>query len=572
MISQCRVAASLLKQKLNENEMLMLTKEHLGFECTEDEATNVYRKLRSLKKAFLQHLEKNEITSRHSEPALVFVTGGLSKGTENVTKENVVAQQTTTLKDKVVESETEKMIKKVQSKCDMRMSRLKEKQQEEIENFKKDCEEKRVAIEKHYRVQFAIVRAVYCETPLGKSNLKNLNNRLSREIEELNCHKDLKMKEFEQKHNKEINEEIQNTAFWVSKAELCSTEDAVTNLHLYASDSRDVDEYLQESAGNNISDSRDGTGDQDIADTDNNSISNSREDNGNLQDIEDDNREISDSRDDVRNLQDIADVNDNPTNVASRDDIGNLEDNVDINNHNNNNSNPANVASADDIGHILDNADFNDPPGAVSVSECHLEANEPINILNESESSMAPSSVPATTTDVSSATVSEKPMATISPAEALVSSLNQPNEVGNIDDHCEDTVPVVPLTSEKHTIDESSLGEHANRFSIEVHECARTEDVIPNHPSEVHRIAHNGVLSHEHPAGASITTMVKNCTPANNTDCLNNDGNENAIAHKSIDGNSTSHEQLLVALPSLQAGACSDDNGLVLQTQVRGFF
>ncbi|XP_031123219.1 helicase protein MOM1-like isoform X3 [Ipomoea triloba] len=564
-ISLCRVAASLLKQKLNENEMLMLTKEHLGFECTEDEATNVYRKLRSLKKAFLQHLEKNEITSRHSEPALIFVTGGLSKGMENVTKENVVAQQTTTLKDKVVESETEKMIKKVQSKCNMRMSRLKEKQQEEIENFKKDCEEKRAAIKKHYRVQFAIVRAVYCETPLGKNNLKNLNNRLSREIEELNCHKDLKMKEFEQKHNKEINEEIQNTAFWVSKAELCSTED--TNLHLYASDSRDVDEYLQESAGNNISDSRDGTGDQDIADTDNNSISNSREDNGNLQDIEDDNREISDSRDDVRNLQDIADVNDNPTNVASRDDIGNLEDNVDINNHNNNNSNPANVASADDIGHILDNADFNDPPGAASVSECHLEANEPINILNESESSMAPSSVPTTTTDVSSATVSEKPMVTISPAEALVSSLNQPNEVGNIDDHCEDTVPVVPLTSEKHTIDESSLGEHANGFSIEVHECARTEDVIPNHPSEVHGIAHNGVLRHEHPAGASITTMVKNCTPANNTDFLNNDGNENAIAHKSIDGNSTSQEQLLVALPSLQAGACSDDNGLLLQTQ-----
>ncbi|XP_019175599.1 PREDICTED: helicase protein MOM1-like isoform X2 [Ipomoea nil] len=576
-ISLCRVAASLLKQKLDENEMLMLTKEHLGFECTEDEATNVHRKLRSLKKAFLQHLEKNEITSRHSEPALVSVTGGLSKGVENVTKENVVAEQTTTLKDIVVESETEKMIKKVQSKCDMRMSRLKEKQQEEIENFKKDCEEKRVAIEKHYRVQFAIVRAVHCETPLAKNNLKNLNNRFSREIEELNCHKDLKMKEFEQKHKEEINEEIQNTAFWVSKAELCSTEDAVTNLHLYASDSRDDVEYLQDSVdtGNNISDSGDGTGDQDIADIDNNSISNSREDNGNLQDIEDDNREMSDSRDDVRNLQDIADVNDNPTNVASRDDICNLEDNVDINNHNNNKSNSANVASADDIGHSQDNADVNDPPGVASVSECHLEANEPINILNESESSMAPSSVPTTTTDevqskdVLSATVSEKPMATISPAEALVSSLNQPNNVGNIDDHCEDTVPVVPLTSEKHPIDESSLGEHANGFSIEVHECARTEDVIHNHPSEVRGIAHNGVLRHEHPAGASITTMVKNCTPANNTDFLNNDGNENDIAHKSIDGNSTSQEQLLVALPSLQAGACSDDNGLLLQTQDR---
>lgn len=568
MISQCRVAASLLKQKVDENKMLMLTKEHLNFECTEDEANNVYRKLRSLKKTFLQHLEKNEITSRHSEPALVSVTG-LSKGMENVqtespkdkkfTKENVVAQQTTTLKDKVVESETEKMIKKVQSKCDMRMSRLKEKQQEEIEKFQKDCEEKRVAIEKHYRVQFAIVRAVHCETPLAKNTLKNLNNRFSREIEELNCHKDLKMKEIEEKHKKEMNEEMENTAFWVSKAKLCSTEDAVNKLHLYASDSRDDVGYLQDSvdAGNNISDSRDGTGDQDIAHVYNNN-------------------NISDFRDDVRNLQDIADVNNNPMNVASRNDIGHLEDNVDINNNNNNNnSNPANVASGDDIGDIQDNADVNDPPGVASVSECDLEANEPSNILNESERSVAPSSVPTTTTDevqskdILPTTVSEKPMGTIFPAEALVSSLNQPNEVANVGENCEETIPVDPLTSEKHTIDESSMGEHASGFSIEVHECAPTEDVILNHPSEVH-----GIVRHEHPAEEGVATgelMVKICTPANNSDFLNNDGNGNDAANKSIDGNSTSQEQLLEALPSVQASACSDDNVLLLQTQVCGF-
>lgn len=70
MVSQCWVAASFLKQKVDKEEMFELTKEHLKFECTKDEATTVYLKLRALKKNFLQHLKRNESTSNsleHSE-------------------------------------------------------------------------------------------------------------------------------------------------------------------------------------------------------------------------------------------------------------------------------------------------------------------------------------------------------------------------------------------------------------------------------------------------------------------------------------------------------------------------
>ncbi|XP_019178335.1 PREDICTED: uncharacterized protein LOC109173545 isoform X2 [Ipomoea nil] len=66
-ISLCWTAASFLKQKVDKEEMLVLTKEHLNFECTKDEATTVYLKLRELKKNFSQHMKRNKSTSNSLE-------------------------------------------------------------------------------------------------------------------------------------------------------------------------------------------------------------------------------------------------------------------------------------------------------------------------------------------------------------------------------------------------------------------------------------------------------------------------------------------------------------------------
>ncbi|CAH9094525.1 unnamed protein product [Cuscuta europaea] len=61
-ISMCWMAASLLKQKVDKDEMLALTKEHLKFKCTKDEALAVYLKFRALKKLFLHNMKRNEQT------------------------------------------------------------------------------------------------------------------------------------------------------------------------------------------------------------------------------------------------------------------------------------------------------------------------------------------------------------------------------------------------------------------------------------------------------------------------------------------------------------------------------
>ncbi|CAH9136021.1 unnamed protein product [Cuscuta epithymum] len=61
-ISMCWMAASLLKQKVDKDEMLALIKERLNFKCTKDEALAVYLKFRALKKLFLHSMKRNEQT------------------------------------------------------------------------------------------------------------------------------------------------------------------------------------------------------------------------------------------------------------------------------------------------------------------------------------------------------------------------------------------------------------------------------------------------------------------------------------------------------------------------------
>lgn len=67
MVSQCWTAASFLKQKVDKEEMLALTKEYLNFKCTKDEAATVYLRLRALKKNFSQHMKRNKSMSNSLE-------------------------------------------------------------------------------------------------------------------------------------------------------------------------------------------------------------------------------------------------------------------------------------------------------------------------------------------------------------------------------------------------------------------------------------------------------------------------------------------------------------------------
>ncbi|XP_065039440.1 uncharacterized protein LOC103972914 isoform X4 [Musa acuminata AAA Group] len=67
-ISLCWRAAAFLKHKIDHEESLALAKKYLKFACNEEQASNVYSKLRILKKKFLDR--DNVIISKH-EPSLL---------------------------------------------------------------------------------------------------------------------------------------------------------------------------------------------------------------------------------------------------------------------------------------------------------------------------------------------------------------------------------------------------------------------------------------------------------------------------------------------------------------------
>ncbi|CAH9075251.1 unnamed protein product [Cuscuta europaea] len=479
-VSLCRMSAKLLKRKAEVSNILKLTKEHLKFECTEAEVDKVYMKLRSSKEAFLRHLEKTGFALKPLK-GMENVATDIIKDTICI-RENV-AQQTTGLKGKVVESEMDKIIRQVQCKCDMRMSRLKEKQQEEIEIFQKDCKDKRMAIEKFYRMQLIITRAIHCNTIMGKNKVNQLNDEFARELAEHNCLKDLKLNEIEEKHEKERVVEMQKAVAWVAKAKLYCIDGVAAELHSSTSDSRNDAGDLQCSADSDthISDSKDVSRNlQDIAYI-GNSIIHVEEADKNLQDIADA-RKISDSRDNVANLQDCIHAYKNTTEVAASGNIvGDLEDNtcVDIINR------PSNVSPRDDIGNIQGDAVVYNPLSVVSPSGSNVQGNEPnIVLIDEPEHSVEPSNVSTFTTCVVQSkefvtnTSSEKPTETISSAfeKLTVDEISVGAHSDSVlHDHIsEDTVHVVPLFSEKLTVDKITVG-----VSVGAH----SEDVTSDHAS-----------------------------------------------------------------------------------------
>ncbi|VFQ81505.1 unnamed protein product [Cuscuta campestris] len=371
-VSLCKMAARILGQKIDVNTILLLTKEHLEFECTKHESKDVYRRLRSKTEAFLRHLEK--IGYDLKQPKRMENAGTEIIEEEICTNKNFVAQQTTDVRDNVVESEMDKMVRQVQCKCDMRMSRLKEKQHEEIEHFQIECERKRISIEKLHSVQLVINHAIHCNTIMGKNKLKQLNDNFAREIAELNRFKDMKIKEIEENHETERNMEMQKAASWIANAKLCCVDGVATELHSCTSDSRD--DVGDPKADDHNSYSRDDTRRLQDSLSVNGTVFHSGEGAGNLQDVAGA-RKTSDSCDDVANLQDTIHANKDATGCG----IDDLEDNISIDSVNH----PLNIPPRDDIKIIPDNANVVNIHANKDATACgigNLEDNTSINSIN----------------------------------------------------------------------------------------------------------------------------------------------------------------------------------------------
>ncbi|XP_073066422.1 uncharacterized protein [Primulina eburnea] len=101
-ISLCWIAASILKQKVDKKDSLMSAKRLLDYQCTEEQVTSVYSRLRTLKRIYL-HCSENFVESGN-----LLVEEGISKEPSNVDEEHaegqIPIQEKMAMEDKVAES------------------------------------------------------------------------------------------------------------------------------------------------------------------------------------------------------------------------------------------------------------------------------------------------------------------------------------------------------------------------------------------------------------------------------------------------------------------------------------
>ncbi|XP_028070607.1 helicase protein MOM1-like isoform X2 [Camellia sinensis] len=237
-ISLCWIAASLLKNKIDKKESLLLAKQHLNFGCTEDEANNVYSKLRLLKKMFLLRVENFE-DSESSKDSLSaedimkeLLDARISQSAvfsrQNVKVENeerlknqefaevrLLSEQVQAPKHKIEGKEISKRIKLIQKKCEKQMTKLIRKQQVQIQEFYKLWELGRVEIEKQHNWETTLVYSIHSDIPVRLEKLKILDDEFAKKREEHKRQKETRLKDLEAKQLAERNVERKNAARWL---------------------------------------------------------------------------------------------------------------------------------------------------------------------------------------------------------------------------------------------------------------------------------------------------------------------------------------------------------------------
>ncbi|XP_057781993.1 helicase protein MOM1-like isoform X2 [Salvia miltiorrhiza] len=262
-ISLCWVAASITKQKVDKKEMLTLAKQLLDYQCTEEEASSVYLKMRSLKRLYLQcsdNITRLNIDCLLAEEDLNRGASNVNEGelqcmpyldesVEQETRENSVnkdhAERLILTQQKEAgasEMDDDDEIKKIQKKCDKRMKKLMQEHEEQIQKLKQSWKDKREKLETDHKLQSAIIRTVHGQaSAAGMDKLKLLNDSFKDKIQDNNILKDAQLKNLEAKHLAVINEERRKAADLVAKAKACSSERRVINGHQSLSSQSDDD-------------------------------------------------------------------------------------------------------------------------------------------------------------------------------------------------------------------------------------------------------------------------------------------------------------------------------------------
>ncbi|KAL6954184.1 hypothetical protein U1Q18_046891 [Sarracenia purpurea var. burkii] len=228
-ISLCWIAASMLKYKIDKKESLSLAKKHLDFGCTEEEVDMVYSKLRLLKKMFLDRVENFKESGRSKDsvstaedrvkkmpdaimsPSIAFGHGNVKVEAEEGSKiqefseERLFSQQEQAQTHNLVQAETSKSIEHIQRKCEKNMAKLIRKQKEEVQEFIKIWEGKKVQLEKKYRLESALVCTIHSNISKRVDELGKVDNEFAKKREEHKrqkeiCRKDIEAKQFAERN------------------------------------------------------------------------------------------------------------------------------------------------------------------------------------------------------------------------------------------------------------------------------------------------------------------------------------------------------------------------------------
>ncbi|GER28757.1 chromodomain-helicase-DNA-binding protein [Striga asiatica] len=186
-ISLCWIAAAITKTKIDKKESLTLAKQHLSYQCNEEQAYSVYFILKEMSKS------ANEI-----------INSGRHVAEENINKKEAAPTGN---------------LKKLQKKIKKRRKKLLQGHQQELREFHVKWQKERSKLEMDHKLESAFVRTVHGQSLAGMDKLRLLDNDFNTKLKELNLQKDLDLKALEARQVGEIEEEEKRTAGWMAKAE-----------------------------------------------------------------------------------------------------------------------------------------------------------------------------------------------------------------------------------------------------------------------------------------------------------------------------------------------------------------
>ncbi|XP_073151865.1 uncharacterized protein [Henckelia pumila] len=247
-ISLCWVAALISKQKVDKKHSFLLAKQHLNYECTEEQVNSVYSKMQSLIWMYLQSSENTNDSSKdclladeviYKEPFNVDeglplnLSCKLNKvkieiEEELFNEEHHAAQISLHEKlDPIVKAagnEIQDEMNKKMKKCEKWMKKLIRKQEGEMRELQRTLDEQRVKLEENHKLESAVIRSIHDQGSIAIFKLKVLDDNFANKMEEHTLLKDMQLKDLKARQLAAREDESQKAANWLAEAIACSSE------------------------------------------------------------------------------------------------------------------------------------------------------------------------------------------------------------------------------------------------------------------------------------------------------------------------------------------------------------